>query len=247
MEDDKALGLSVLATVRDWVKSLVSGKQDALVSGANIKTVNGNSLLGSGNITIEGGSGGVEVTTTNILLVAADWNANKEQLVPVAGLAQGSDVIVSYNNSPIHKANYTAAGIYCISRTSNSLNFRCTTVPTSDIVVNVMIINGANMSLPLYVDSSAEGIAYFTNTTAQETPLQIDSANVGDTVYITSTQSYGMFGTVLKVETFDATNGRTSQTISNWSLIGDRYYAEWQVAGLISATIKIESGGGGDN
>lgn len=36
----------------------VSGKQDALVSGTNIKTVNGQSLLGSGNIFIEGGSGG---------------------------------------------------------------------------------------------------------------------------------------------------------------------------------------------
>lgn len=36
----------------------ISGKQDKLVSGTNIKTINGTSLLGSGNITIEGGSGG---------------------------------------------------------------------------------------------------------------------------------------------------------------------------------------------
>lgn len=35
-----------------------SSKQDTLVSGSNIKTINGNSLLGSGNITISGGSGG---------------------------------------------------------------------------------------------------------------------------------------------------------------------------------------------
>ena len=35
-----------------------NSKQDKLVSGTNIKTINGNSLLGSGNITIEGG--GVE-------------------------------------------------------------------------------------------------------------------------------------------------------------------------------------------
>ena len=34
----------------------VSGKQDTLVSGTSIKTINGNSLLGSGNITISGGS-----------------------------------------------------------------------------------------------------------------------------------------------------------------------------------------------
>lgn len=34
-------------------KTTWSGKQDALVSGTNIKTVNGNSLLGSGNVTID--------------------------------------------------------------------------------------------------------------------------------------------------------------------------------------------------
>lgn len=36
----------------------VNEKQDQLVSGTNIKTINGQSLLGSGNITIEGGGGG---------------------------------------------------------------------------------------------------------------------------------------------------------------------------------------------
>lgn len=35
-----------------------AGAQRTLVSGTNIKTVNNQSLLGSGNITIEGGSGG---------------------------------------------------------------------------------------------------------------------------------------------------------------------------------------------
>lgn len=52
----------------DWLKgwfytktetdTKLEGKQDTLVSGTNIKTINNNSLLGSGNITIEGGSGG---------------------------------------------------------------------------------------------------------------------------------------------------------------------------------------------
>lgn len=36
----------------------LSTKQDTLVSGTNIKTINGSSLLGSGNIVIEGGGGG---------------------------------------------------------------------------------------------------------------------------------------------------------------------------------------------
>jgi len=34
-----------------------SGKQDTLVSGTNIKTINGDSILGSGDITIQGGGG----------------------------------------------------------------------------------------------------------------------------------------------------------------------------------------------
>lgn len=34
-------------------------KQDTLVSGTNIKTINGQTLLGEGNIEIQGGSGGI--------------------------------------------------------------------------------------------------------------------------------------------------------------------------------------------
>ena len=43
------------------IQSLSTGldnKQNTLVSGTNIKTINGKSILGEGNITIEGGGGG---------------------------------------------------------------------------------------------------------------------------------------------------------------------------------------------
>jgi len=43
-------------------KSTWSGKQDALVSGTNIKTINGNSILGEGNLVIEGGGSGGGIT-----------------------------------------------------------------------------------------------------------------------------------------------------------------------------------------
>ena len=43
------------------LKTLVDAKQPLLVSGTNIKTVNNNSLLGSGNIDIQGGGGGTDV------------------------------------------------------------------------------------------------------------------------------------------------------------------------------------------
>ena len=41
------------------ISNLLSGKQDTLVSGTNIKTINNNSLLGSGNISISGGGSGI--------------------------------------------------------------------------------------------------------------------------------------------------------------------------------------------
>lgn len=40
------------------ITGLGTGKQDKLVSGENIKTINGESILGSGDIEIVGGGGG---------------------------------------------------------------------------------------------------------------------------------------------------------------------------------------------
>ena len=45
------------------VTAALSAKQDTLVAGTNIKTINGNSLLGSGDMVISGG--GTTVTLTD--------------------------------------------------------------------------------------------------------------------------------------------------------------------------------------
>lgn len=45
-------------------KAAWNGKQDALVSGTNIKTINGESIIGEGNITIEGGGSSINVVQT---------------------------------------------------------------------------------------------------------------------------------------------------------------------------------------
>lgn len=56
---------------------LADSKQDELVSGTNVKTINGESILGSGNIEISGGSGGgkeyVKVTLSEGGLVFMDY------------------------------------------------------------------------------------------------------------------------------------------------------------------------------
>jgi len=49
----------MLCCIKSQIKELfilLDGKQDLLISGVNIKTINNESLLGSGNIDISGGS-----------------------------------------------------------------------------------------------------------------------------------------------------------------------------------------------
>ena len=58
-------GLAESSAVTAEISAATSGLQETLVSGQNIKTINNESLLGQGNITISGGSGGagaVEMT-----------------------------------------------------------------------------------------------------------------------------------------------------------------------------------------
>lgn len=49
----------------DGLNTMLSQKQNLLVSGQNIKTINGNSLLGGGNIVIEGGGAVGKLNSTN--------------------------------------------------------------------------------------------------------------------------------------------------------------------------------------
>lgn len=51
-----------IATLQTKVTSLENSKQDKLVSGTNIKTINGTSILGEGNIEISGGGGSTTIT-----------------------------------------------------------------------------------------------------------------------------------------------------------------------------------------
>lgn len=70
----------------------LNGKQDTLVSGTNIKTINGNSLLGSGDITIEGG-GITDAPSDNKLYARknAQWSEMSEATTSANGLMSSAD------------------------------------------------------------------------------------------------------------------------------------------------------------
>lgn len=71
------------------LNTLVNTKQETLVSGTNIKTINGNSILGSGDLVIEGGGSGgdtnvIETVKVNGTPLTPDANKAVDVTVPTA-------------------------------------------------------------------------------------------------------------------------------------------------------------------
>lgn len=78
-----------LAATASAVKAaydLANGKQDKLVSGTNIKTINGTSILGSGDITISGGSSEANIQAVDTGDVLDDVTVNYATKTYVDGL-----------------------------------------------------------------------------------------------------------------------------------------------------------------
>ena len=127
--NNKALSSDVTLNASDV------GAQPTLVSGTNIKTVNNESLLGSGNITIQGGAG---ADVTQVSITVANWNATTTCTKTVTGVTTSNSVIVSPAPSSI--SDYVSAGVYCSAQGSGTLTFTAASTPTADLTVNVMIV-----------------------------------------------------------------------------------------------------------
>lgn len=80
--------------------NLLNEKQDTLISGVNIKTINGESILGSGNIYIEGGSGGTSSCCSEILTNQATIIGMLETLVKDTNAI--NNIIDEINNETIN-------------------------------------------------------------------------------------------------------------------------------------------------
>lgn len=97
------------------IQTALGNKQDTLVSGSNIKTINNTSILGSGNITIEGGSGGfielvnpsadTKVGLVNKLSQYYDTNIGKGAVIEGEGYSESNLINASGDDS--HAEGYS--------------------------------------------------------------------------------------------------------------------------------------------
>ena len=92
------------ATSNLATQSAVNAKQDALVSGTNIKTVNNESLLGSGNISISGG-GGKDPLVVYLTLSGSTYTADKTY-TEIQTAAQNDRTVIVVDTSTANQNEY---------------------------------------------------------------------------------------------------------------------------------------------
>lgn len=107
--DTSGSGLSTVAYALSLYNILNGSKQASLVSGTNIKTINGASVLGSGDLTV---SGGVTDGSKNDVTVAGDnWTINKVAQSKVLNQNQYSDQSAWLNTNIFEKVNDDFFGV----------------------------------------------------------------------------------------------------------------------------------------
>lgn len=111
---------SITGTLSDQtdLQSALDAKQTTLVSGTNIKTINGNSLLGSGDLTISGGGSSSGVDSTNTATTAGqtiftfpyaltDYTVSKQ--------VTRNGVLIDPSDYTVNTGNITFTGFTCDS------------------------------------------------------------------------------------------------------------------------------------
>ncbi len=165
-------------------QTALNAKQPTLVSGTNIKTINGTSLLGSGDIVISGGEGG---GTGDVTLNGTQTLTNKTLTSPVINTPTGivkADVGLSNvdNTSdaskPVSTAQATAIGLKLDTSTYN------TNRTTDTDIVSDHLADTLN---PHEVTKSQVGLANVDNTSDINKPVSTAQATALDLKLNTTT------------------------------------------------------------
>ena len=122
----------------DVLNQSISSKQDKLVSGTNIKTINGTSILGSGDITIEGGTGNSDANVQAVDEISTIIDVDMDKYI-----VETTDDNITLDNNKYYKKTNVSSSI------SITLNVpEDNTVFTSFSIEFTTSETGTSVSLP---------------------------------------------------------------------------------------------------
>ena len=169
---DNAVSLETYGTegyyvvpTKTYVDTQLTDKQDKLVSGTNIKTINGSTILGSGDITISGGNGGNVGTDPSFNSVIVEQTGAENTGVKLYANRQGD--------------------LYSIKRADTSVNRKILT--NSDIDPSKVVLTNKQQKISavtlfesLYVGSDYWKASITANSNSNSEYYMILSANAGE-------------------------------------------------------------------
>jgi hypothetical protein len=227
---------------QDDLKAALDAKQDALVSGTNIKTVNGQSILGSGNLAVAGGSGGGGLLPYKYLLAKADITVSTTPL----------SITLSWNAIE----GSTEIKVFVWAATAAAPNFE-TATPSAVLAGNATtatvsgVTTGTEYNYQVYVRGYTMESGGSAVPPAAVAAFDVDSFDMssGTTAVLTWTAFEGAssyrvqynIGTAQSA-TPTVVSGITSPTLSVTGLVKDSVYF-WKVEALSStgASLAAES------
>lgn len=165
------------------VRNALSTKQNTLVSGETIKTINGNSILGSGNITINSGSG------QNIKMYAVVEESGTYKILN----SRGDDIVVFstiqtnlFNMALVYNGNIYRLDSYSpvASNPLNVMGLRTANFTNTEISI-VSIDNDEFTSISQHSISVVYNEGYYT-VAMQNNSINLTGNTVNQTLDITS-------------------------------------------------------------
>lgn len=169
--------------------NLANGKQDALVSGTNIKTINSSSILGSGNLTLEDSTNKVtsissSSTDTQYPSAKCVYNAigNHHDSTKQDTLVSGTNIKTINNQSILGSGNITISGGGDIT----DVKINNTSIVSSGIA-NIVTKTAYNSSTnKIATESDIPDVSSKLDTSKVKTSASTTSGDVYDVTYINS-------------------------------------------------------------
>jgi hypothetical protein len=225
--DKSAVGLGNVDNTSDANKPIstatqtaLNAKQDTLVSGTNIKTVNGNSLLGSGDVTISGG-GNVGV---HAILPLSSGQACSAIIAGIPLSSSGTIINRLYALPFIPNQNITTSGLFINVNTGlagglarilifsnlnglpntklyESANLDCSTTGIKTATTTFNFVAGTTYWLAFHSNNNLANLTFFTNQGLL--PININSSTFVST-YVWATPTFGSVPSTFPTVTYQA-------------------------------------------